>query len=740
MTETLAQAQPAELRDDALVPLRRELARQFAVCQLARPFRRARYDPGERLELSVTGVVPAASARVTAEIEQFVGGGFAGQVYRVSLLEIEPREGTIDGLQVGQTYATKILKPPSTLARCFRDLLYFLGYQGAFSAQVNPAAARVGALWQKLIRRAAARRLGTENAVCNTYATFYDERLRSFGEINEWVAGRVWKFEVDDQLFDRWKFDGPPPPGINSPEYVHKKLFMRELVGLLHEMGAPELARQYEWWTCKSQPNVLKRTDTDASARDGLTAIDFRAGLTLLPFLPMSPADLWLILRGVARGRLVQFDHADLGHFERFIAEHPNDFEDLQPAITELKRQETLYRRSLLDVTHHHVRLVTDGGLRESVRQGAIVAWRNLGRIDEEHADRLSGKPWLFALLFTVSLVPLLGRWALKLWGERGYRTHVRRSVTSWDYLCRAMRGARIETIIRWHRGGRVSDERAVRLVARPIRYWVQRILVGWLPASWHRFLTEPRYAWSRIGAKTRFVYQFLRHPPFREEWLLEQVRRGRAEGMLTDAEADRIAVQIKDPYIQKYLKSVAVHLCTLPVTQVVSVIVALYVMVRFGTSWTESLAYALGVLAFFQVTPISPGSIVRGSYVVYLIATERNARNYWVAALISFWKYVGYLGFPIQMVRQYPALARYMGGRWATGAVRFLPVFGERGSLPEHAVFDLFFNLPLSVRRRFREDPFGSSLRAVLLAAMLALLIYNALVLVFLGQAWLAG
>ena len=149
-----------------------------------------------------------------------------------------------------------------------------------------------------------------------------------------------------------------------------------------------------------------------------------------------------------------------------------------------------------------------------------------------------------------------------------------------------------------------------------------------------------------------------------------------------------------------------------------------------------EWAAYALGVLAFFQVTPISPGSIARGSYVVFLMVSERNVRNYWVAALISFWKYIGYLGFPIQMVRQYPALARYMGGHWATNAVRFVPVFGERGGLLEHVVFDTFFNLPLSVKRRFQKRPASSTVWALVVLAVAAVLIYDLMVLVVLGYA----
>jgi hypothetical protein len=41
------------------------------------------------------------------------------------------------------------------------------------------------------------------------------------------------------------------------------------------------------------------------------------------------------------------------------------------------------------------------------------------------------------------------------------------------------------------------------------------------------------------------------------------------------------------------------------------------------------------------------------------------------------------------------------MAGHWATGAVGVVPVFGEHGALMEHGIFDLFYNRPLTIRRR---------------------------------------
>ena len=493
---------------------------------------------------------------------------------------------------------------------------------------------------------------------------------------------------------------------------------MGRLVALLHEMGAPELARQYEWWSLKSQPNVLKRLSTAAgspSPAEGLTAVDFRAGLALLPYLPMSPVDVRLILGGLVRGRIVQFDRSVPEKFDAFIEANKEDFADLEPAIEELREAEAIHRASLPDVTHHHFRLLFDSSLRRSVKEGVITAWKHLGRVDEDHAERLSKSSFLFFVMVMLSLVPLLGRRIVKLWGDAQTRQHLRRGLSSFGYLLRWVRGARIENVVRWHRAGRVNDKRARALARGPVRFWVHRLCFSWLPAKLHRFFTEWSYAWGRFRSAVSFAVNFLRVPSFREDWLLEQVDLGHAEGMLTDGEAEKVKRDIKDPYIQKYLRCLAVHVCTVPVTQVTMVVVGaaatLYFYFSQGMTWVESVAVGSATGAVVQLLPISPGSIARGVFVLFLMVKERDIRNYYIAAPVAFIHAVGYLAFPLQMVSHNPGLARFMAGRWATSLVRHIPVFGERGGLVEHIVFDFFFNLPLSIKRAFKKRPIPWSL-----------------------------
>jgi len=190
-----------------------------------------------------------------------------------------------------------------------------------------------------------------------------------------------------------------------------------------------------------------------------------------------------------------------------------------------------------------------------------------------------------------------------------------------------------------------------------------------------------------------------------REQWLRDMISQGQEKYILDEEDAQVIYSQIKEPFIQKYLKSLAVHVCTLPVTQIVSIIVSwIYVKMHPEMSTTEAMAAVAAILVLFQITPISPGSLVRGFYVVFMMIKDRSFKDYNIAMFLGFFKYIGYLAFPIQMTYRYPELARFMAGHWATEAVHIVPVFGERGALLEHWVFGLFYNWPLTIRRRMQK------------------------------------
>ncbi|HYA49392.1 MAG TPA: hypothetical protein VEG35_06800, partial [Burkholderiales bacterium] len=189
----------------------RSLEREFAGRNVERPLRVRRYEPGDILEREVRGVIPDGRARVRIEVEKYVGGGYAGQVYKVKILAVEAVEGGVEGLEPGRSYALKLFAPVSGLGRRIRNLFYAVGFQAPFSLQSLAAAGRSQALWQKFVRRAARVEFGAEEAVVDVYATLLDRTLGSYGEVSEWVDGRLWRLEVDDDLDSRrgWRPDRP---------------------------------------------------------------------------------------------------------------------------------------------------------------------------------------------------------------------------------------------------------------------------------------------------------------------------------------------------------------------------------------------------------------------------------------------------------------------------------------------------------------------------------------------------
>jgi len=440
---------------DYSLELCKELEAQFQGLALRRPMRIARYETGTELKYDAKPVGHSGQASIRVLIEKFIGGGFAGQVYKVKMLDIEPADNGLMGLEAGNIYAMKILIPPSGFSLLFRNALYWIGFQGPFQLQVNPAAARAGALWQKFIRRAAASRFGDEGSVVDIHATFVDEGLGSCGELSEWVDGRTWQLEVDDHmdLLTRWPDGGQMDQiQLGSPEFRAKKKFMADFVELLHEIGAPEFARQYEWATCKSQPNCLKRNDSGDDPAAGLVAVDFRAGLALLPFLPMSPGDFALIGRGIKRGSLVQFDRGSIPKLESYVDSHADDFADMRDAMDELKAAEDVYRNSTPDITHNRARLFYSRKLWSTMLSSAITGWRVRNLIDEQSELKLRRSTCATLLFFMIGLIPLLGKLLRRAFGRPDWRSHYAEMLASWGYLNRAIRGRMAEKLIAWHR------------------------------------------------------------------------------------------------------------------------------------------------------------------------------------------------------------------------------------------------------------------------------------------------
>ena len=212
--------------------------------------------------------------------------------------------------------------------------------------------------------------------------------------------------------------------------------------------------------------------------------------------------------------------------------------------------------------------------------------------------------------------------------------------------------------------------------------------------------MTDWRFAWEKFDHLFIRPVRLYFNAQLREQWLRDMVAEGQSKHMLSDDDARTILRQINEPYIQKYLKCLAVHLCTLFVTEATALTLAIiYVMMHSEMPWQQAWARALTIIAMFQIVPVSPGSLVRGLYVLYLVIRERNFKDYNIALFVGFFRYVGYLAFPIQMTYRYPGAGPLHGGPLGDGGgahrSRVRRARGVAGALGVPPVLQLAFDDP---------------------------------------------
>lgn len=470
------------------------LIEQWNQLHLDRPSQCLQYDPGDELEYTVQSLA-GRNAQVRVRIEKLVEGSLAGQVYQVTALDCQPAIH-LPELVMGSQYTLRIFVPPTIWGKFFRNMLYWMAFQGAFQLQVNPYAARAGALLQKIIRKAAKIRLGSERYVADVYGTLLDSRLGSCGELGEWIAGRTRQGEANEKLDVLGQHDQvkPVPATLeSSPEYAAKKKFMLDFVALLHEVGAHDLVRQYEGTTWKKQRHCVQREGSGDHPETDLVAVFFRPGLPLLPSFPMSLGACKRIGQNIRHGHLVQFDRIDLTQLQNFVRQHPDEFSDMQGMVQELQVSENVYRQSLLDITHHHIHLIKDPQICRRIGQSAVTSWRIRGIIDSSYETQLRSNTRLIWLFFVLGILPGLGLMIRRWLGHPAWHRHYAQAFKSLDYFKRAWRGNVLEKLMAWYRTGRINPA-SVESVSKQIsRYWYHWAL-GILPRFIHRIATDSGY------------------------------------------------------------------------------------------------------------------------------------------------------------------------------------------------------------------------------------------------------
>ena len=384
-----------------------------------------------------------------------------------------------------------------------------------------------------------------------------------------------------------------------------------------------------------------------------------------------------------------------------------------------LRRTEDVYRNSVPDITHNHIRLLYSKKLWTTIFDRAVTGWKIRNIIDEKGFEKLRSSKLKTFIFFLIGLLPFLGGVFRKFWCHSSWRRHYTSILTSAKYFKKAFMCKVLELLVSWHRAGRISPARTKLLSQQPWRVLYHLPFLLLVFPSLHRLFTDWQFAKEKLYFLTIRPVKLYFNAELRRQWLFDMVKQGQKKHILSDDDAQTILSQIDEPFIDKYLKSLAVHICCLPVTQIVSMVVAaVYIVKHPALSWKECIIAAGAIMLLFHVIPVSPGSIVRGLYVIYVAVRDKSFKDYNIAIVLAFFKIIGYLAFPIQMIYRYPALARFMAAHWATDAVHVVPVFGERGALLEHWVFYLFYNWPLTIRRRMRKR---AQIRAIDEAEILA-------------------
>ncbi len=318
---------------------------------------------------------------------------------------------------------------------------------------------------------------------------------------------------------------------------------------------------------------------------------------------------------------------------------HKDEFADMMGMLEELKATEEIYRNSLPDITHNHIKLLYSTKLWSTIFSSAITGWKIKNTIDTPTQERLQKNKSSALPFFLLGLIPFLGVVLRKAFGHAQWRAHYKNCFSSMGYFLKALKGKWLERVMSWHRSGRITDDEAP-VLAHSLERFLLHLPLSILPVGLYKFLTSWEYAKATLAFIFVRPVQLYFNAKMREEWLAGMVEQGKKKRIISTSDADEIIKTIKEPFIQKYLKSLAVHICLMPTTHVVAIALAVYFI------WThpdmpraQAYAIGLGILALFQVIPVSPGSLARGFYVLFLVIRERNFKDYSVATLPSPYK-----------------------------------------------------------------------------------------------------
>jgi hypothetical protein len=626
------------------------------------------------------------------KVRTYAGSGFAGQVY---CADVEADTGTMLG--TAGPVALKFLLPTSQVKLWFRDILFLLSYQMTFAARLRAPAVRAGQLLNLVIRSAVVREGGAAGMVANPRGYTWDAVLRSYVEIYDWETGRPQQYTPDDQLLQRWLNPKAAQVHPVQSEMQRKHNFMDWLASLCVRLGAEGVARQYIWDTWISQANVL--TCREEACADEFVAVDWRPGLAVPFFLPLSPAHARLIVRGLRRGRLVLFDDLDTAALRRYLGRMPD-----QPET--LKNQDALLADTAWDQSSRpDLWQSADTVLREPDRRRAIQAalvadWQRLGRISTARARRLQHSRIRFGIHFVLSLLPFLGPWLQSMLDHPGYRRHLRDWVTQPAYRTPYLDELRRRDLAEWAYSGRLSQAQIKRLSESRGAYLAHKFGLSWMPATVHRLAADPLKRREILRRSFVLPVQLILNETARLVWLESVMQVQVNRGVLTEVEAAHALERVRTPRLHGFVRDLGLSVGLEVFSRVLYILLAFYGMAA-GTFWPLLIA---------MLGPISPSGVIRFVYIGAQLLYEapiiwRERKRKLLAArlsglVIAPWRFVGNFCVPVEMFAYEPQISLMVAEYLVYQLVQLIPVFGGSNKLLEYTAFQLTFNLPLSLRR----------------------------------------
>jgi hypothetical protein len=652
------------------------------------------YLPGETLEVQVYLPQGQRIGWESFQIEAFAGSGFAGQVYRAL-----PQVGVLPGTQIGVSLALKFLRPSSRWKERFRDVLFFLSYQTIFAPRLREPGLQAGLLLTEILHQLMVQEDGQSAMFARPLGYFWDERLATFAEIYSWEIGRPPFYTPDDGLILRWFAGRKDPP---DSEMQRKKQFMHWLADRCYQYGAQGIARQFEWGTWVAQSNVLTRPAGSGNEAE-FVAVDWRPGLAVPFFLPLSPAHARLIVRGIWRGQWVQFDQVDHKCLLEYLGRHPEITDQVSKSLEAFLPAERAYRAGLPDLWQSGDRLLENKVSRKSVQAALIEDWEKLGRVGEVTAKKLKTSRQFFSVMFFFSFLPLVGTRLQKLAGCARYRAHLWCWLSRLHYRQAALDALCARDLIEWQWQGRVPASQIDRLTGSRRRYLLQKITLSWLPATFHRLVVD-RQALSAL-AQRWFVQpaRLLVSAGARQAWLALVVKAQVGRGVVAENEAEGILLSMQDPRLHTFVRDLGLFVGLEFFARLVYLSLAIYGIAQ-DNFWPLFVA-ALG--------PVSPSGVLRLGYILLELVADlpsifqhRDLRLLTArlsGILIAPWRFIGNFCVPVEMFAYEPRFALLVADYFTSELVRHVPVFGGRGRLLEYVAFQLTFNLPLSVERALR-------------------------------------